>query len=34
LQQALLEREGVVFDSQGCLPLDKHLWHEGLTEID
>ncbi len=31
LQQHLLEREGVEFDSEERLDLCRYLWHEGLT---
>jgi ribosomal protein L31E len=32
LQQHLLELEGVIFDEQGKMDLNKYLWMEGLSD--
>jgi methylated-DNA-protein-cysteine methyltransferase related protein len=31
LQQAMLESEGIVFNGEGKMELDKYLWVEGLS---
>lgn len=33
LQQHILEREGIVFDSDGKMDLKKFLWIEGLSQF-
>lgn len=31
LQRVLLEREGITFDHEERLDLDRHLWRDGLS---
>jgi methylated-DNA-protein-cysteine methyltransferase-like protein len=33
LQRALLEEEGIEFDSEDRIDLDRYLWHEGIAQL-